>query len=127
MEFVIKLNAHVPVYTKNENNSDMSPPSHRIDVENMLIKLFHTCDMGYYKLYGFEKIPRTQLSVILTDIDASLKESIFAYSARDLKQKMNERINKILLYIAGRCDNKFTNVYYKEHLYKTVIDEYIKN
>ena len=130
MEFSLRFNSKIPVYHRihlDGYNIDMGPVRHRIDIENMLEKKFHTCDMGYYYLYGFERITRNMFCDILKNINPKLKENITAYSYSDLKQKMNERIKQILLYIADKNINNLGNVYYQEYLNKKDIVCYIKN
>lgn len=130
MEFSLRFNSKIPVYHRihlDGYNIDMGPVRHRIDIENMLEKKFHTCDMGYYYLYGFEKLTRKRFCEILTNINSELKKNITAYSYSDLKQKMNERIKQILLYIADKNINNLGNVYYQEYLNKKDIVCYIKN
>ena len=130
MEFSLRFNSKIPVFRRihlDGYNIDMGPVRHRIDIENMLEKKFHTCDMGYYYLYGFEKLTRKRFCEILTDINPKLKKNIIAYGYLDLKQKMNERIKQIVLYIADKDSNNLGNVYYQEHLNQKDIVCYIKN
>jgi len=131
MEFFIRFNDTSPIYRRmfdlNGGNCEYAPDKHRIDIENMLEKTFHTCDMGYYYLYGFERMKRSLFCDILKNISPKLKENITAYSYLDLNKKMNERIKQIVLYIVDNSSNNIGNVYYQEYLNKKDIMCYIKN